>query len=97
MYRSPRDPAVSLLALAEFISAWMLRSPRLLTAGDFNIHAELELSGPALEFMGAMTAMNLSEHVICPTHSAGRTLDLVFLTVKVDSDVRVGIVNSRPL
>ena len=96
-YCSPCNPAVSLPGLAKFILAAMLRSPRLLIAGDFNIHAELELFGLALEFMGAMTAMNLSQHVICPTHSAGHTLDLVFSTAKMDSDLRVGTVNSHPL
>ena len=55
-YRAPRDPATSLPELADFVSAALLESPRLLVLGDFNIHAEAEVSGPALEFLETMVS-----------------------------------------
>ena len=55
-YRDSRDPAISLPELADFVSAALLRSPRLLVLGDFNIHVEAETSGLALEFLETMAS-----------------------------------------
>ena len=47
-YRAPHDPAISLPKLVDFVSTALLRFPELLVLGDFNVHAEAEISGPAL-------------------------------------------------
>ncbi|XP_078233414.1 uncharacterized protein LOC144583475 [Pogona vitticeps] len=79
-YRAPRDPATSLPELDDFVSAALLGSPRLLVLGDFNVHAGAETTGPALEFLETMASLNMSQHVIGPTHMGGHTLDLFFST-----------------
>ena len=68
VYCCLHNPAFSLPELAEFISTAVLKLSRLLIVEDNNIHTELELFGPALEFMDSMTAINLSQHVTCPMH-----------------------------
>ena len=65
-----RDPATSLPELADFVSTALLESPRLLGLGDFNIHAEAEISGPALEFLETMASLEMSQHVNSPTYYA---------------------------
>ena len=47
-YCTLHDPAISLPELADFISAAVLESPRFLVLGDFNVHAEADVSGLAL-------------------------------------------------
>ena len=79
-YRAPRDPATSLLELADFVSTALLGSPRLLVLGDFNVHAGAETTGRALEFLETMASLNMSQYVISPTHVGGHTLDLFFST-----------------
>ena len=56
-YRTPRDPATSLLELTNLISAALLGPPRLLVLGDFNVHAGAEASGSALEFLETMASL----------------------------------------
>ena len=67
-------PTVSLPKLTEVVLDLVLRTPRLLVLGDFNIHVEAALTAAAQDFMG------LSQYVIGPTHEKGHTLDLVFST-----------------
>ena len=50
-YHAPRNPAISLPELADFVSMALLVSPKLLVLGDFNIYVEAEVSGPALDFL----------------------------------------------
>ena len=64
--------------LADFASTALLESPRVLVLGDFNIHAEAEISGPALEFLETMASFDMSQHVNGPTHVGGHMWDLVF-------------------
>uniref|UniRef100_A0ABM5FRX5 Endophilin-A1 isoform X1 n=1 Tax=Pogona vitticeps TaxID=103695 RepID=A0ABM5FRX5_9SAUR len=96
-YRAPRDPATSLPELADFVSAALLGSPRLLALGDFNVHAEAEVTGPAFEFLETMASLNMSQHVNGPTHVGGHTLDLVFSTNWSECDLMVTDLVSVPL
>ena len=96
-YHTPRDPATSLSELADFISTALLESPRLLVLGDFSIHAEAEVSSPALEFLETMASLNLSQHVNSPTHMGGYTLDLVFSTECSEHGLMVTDLVSVPL
>ncbi|KAF7250618.1 hypothetical protein EYD10_03722 [Varanus komodoensis] len=97
VYRAPFCPAVSLSELTETVSDLVLRTPRMLVLGDFNLHAESGLTGAAQDFMASMTAMGLSQHVIGPTHERGHTLDLVFTTGQVEDDLRVKNLCLTPL
>ena len=83
------NPAISLLELADFVSVALLESPRLLVLGDFNIHAEVEVSGLALEFLETMVSLDMSQHVNGPTHVGGHTLDLVFSTEQSECGLMV--------
>ena len=47
--------------------------------------------------MDSMTAMNIYQHVIGSMHKADHTLDLMFLRVQTDSDLRVWSMISCPL
>ncbi|KAF7242950.1 putative RNA-directed DNA polymerase from transposon BS [Varanus komodoensis] len=76
----------SLPELTEIISDLVLKIPRMLVLGDFNLHAETVLTGAAQDFMASMAAMGLSQHVIGPTHERGHTLDLVFSTRQEEVD-----------
>ena len=47
-YCAPCDPAISLPELVDFVSVALLRSPKLLVLGDFNIHPDaFQLQLPA--------------------------------------------------
>ena len=61
-----------------FIHTIFQESSRLLVLGDFNIHAEAEVSGPALEFLETMASLDTSQHGNGPTLMGGHTLDLAF-------------------
>ncbi|KAF7254804.1 RNA-directed DNA polymerase from mobile element jockey [Varanus komodoensis] len=97
VYREPFCPTVSLPELTETVSDLVLRTPRMLVLGDFNLHAEASLTGAAQDFMASMTAMGLSQHVTGPTHQRGHTLDLVFLTGQEEGALRVRNLCLTPL
>lgn len=67
----------------------LLRSPRLVLLGDFNIHAEVQIANVSLDFMDTMMSMGLSQDVTVPTHMAGHTLDLVFTCGHREDDVKM--------
>ncbi|KAF7243144.1 Cullin-3 [Varanus komodoensis] len=56
VYRAPFCPTVSLPELTETVSDLVLRTPRMLVLGDFNLHAETGLTRAAQDFMASMTA-----------------------------------------
>ncbi|KAF7236187.1 putative RNA-directed DNA polymerase from transposon BS [Varanus komodoensis] len=97
VYRAPFCPTVSLPELTETVSDLVLRTPRTLVLGDFNLHAEASLTGAAQDFMASMTAMGLSQHVTGPTHERGHTLDLVFSTGQEEGGLRVRNLCLTPL
>ncbi|KAF7244207.1 Autophagy-related protein 17 [Varanus komodoensis] len=87
----------SLPELTEIISDLVLRNPRMLVLGDFNLHAETGLTRAAQDFMVSMTAIGLSQHVTGPTHECGHTLDLVFSTGQEEGDLKVRNLCLTPL
>ncbi|KAF7238137.1 Sperm-associated antigen 17, partial [Varanus komodoensis] len=97
VYRAPFCPTVYLPELTETVSDLVLRTPRMLVLGDFNLHAEASLTGAAQDFMASMTAMGLSQHVTGPTHERGHTLDLVFSTGQEEGGLRVSNLCLTPL
>ncbi|KAF7252318.1 Solute carrier family 22 member 7 [Varanus komodoensis] len=90
-------PSESLPELMEIVSDLVLKTPRMLVLGDFNLHAETGLTGVAQDFMASMTAMGLSQHVIGLTHEHGHTLDLVFSMGQEEGDLRVSNLCLAPL
>ncbi|KAF7247959.1 putative RNA-directed DNA polymerase from transposon BS [Varanus komodoensis] len=97
VYRAPFCPTVSLPELTETVSDLVLRTPRMLVLGDFNLHAEASLTGAAQDFMASMMAMGLSQHVTGPTHERGHSLDLVFSTGQEEGGLRVSNLCLTPL
>ncbi|KAF7254753.1 Formin-2, partial [Varanus komodoensis] len=93
----PFCPTDSLPELTEIALDLVLKTPRMLVLGDFNLHAETVLTGAAQDFMASMVAMGLSQHVIGPTHERGHTLDLVFSTGQEEDDLRVRNLSLMPL
>ena len=91
------NPDISLPELADFISTALLGSPRLLVLGDFSMHAEVKVSGPALEFLETMASLDISQHVKGLTHMGGHTLDLVFSTEQSECVPMVTDLVSVPL
>lgn len=69
------------LELVSFILARLLWFPRLPVLCDSNMHAEDEVSGPALEFLKTIVSLDMSQPINCPTCMSGHTLslDLYFL------------------
>lgn len=56
---------------------WFLEFLRLIILEVFNIHADVATSSQAMGLVPSI-ALGLSQIVLCPTHQAGHTLDLVF-------------------
>ena len=50
---------------------------RLLITGDFNIHFENNSDSDAMKFADILDSLGLIQHVTCPTHISGHTLDLI--------------------
>ncbi|KAF7251034.1 putative RNA-directed DNA polymerase from transposon BS [Varanus komodoensis] len=91
------DSKISLPELTEIVSDLVLRTPRMLVLGDFNLHAETGLTRAVQDFMASMMAMGLSQHVTGPTHECGHTLDLVFSTGQEEGGLRVRNLCLTPL
>ncbi|KAF7234890.1 Vomeronasal type-2 receptor 26 [Varanus komodoensis] len=97
VYRAPFCPTVCLPELMETVSDLVLRTPRMLVLGDFNLHAKIDLTWAAQDFMASMAAMGLSQHVTGLTHERGNILDLVFLTGQEEGGLRVRNLSLTPL
>ncbi|KAF7234862.1 50S ribosomal protein L1 [Varanus komodoensis] len=97
VYHAPFCPTDSLPELTEIVLDLVLRTPRMLVLGDFNLHAETVLTGVAQDFMASMVAMGLSQHISGLTYERGNTLDLVFSTGKEEGDLRVRNLSLMPL
>ena len=56
---------------------FLLLPGRLLITGDFNIHFENNSDSDAMKFADILDSLGLIQHVTCPTHISGHTLDLI--------------------
>ena len=52
---------------------------KLVVLGDFNVHVDRKDNADARKFVDLLFSLNLEQHVHCPTHKHGHTLDLVIL------------------
>ncbi|XP_062827975.1 uncharacterized protein LOC134296596 [Anolis carolinensis] len=79
VYRTPGSPGESLLNLLDLVADWVLKFPRLIVLGDFNVHVEaLPSSSVTKDLVPTFEALGLSLLKTRPTHRAGHTLDLIF-------------------
>lgn len=62
--------------LSDFLSS-TIKLNRVIIVGDFNIHVDDDACNIASEFLSIMESFNFTQHVTCPTHNKGYTLDLV--------------------
>ena len=90
VYRPPytkknkNTPAMFIEEFTEYMETLVNKPGKLLMAGDFNFHVEklAETEGNdgslyAQKFMDILECFNLTQHVTCPTHIKGGTLDLI--------------------
>ena len=52
---------------------------KLVVLGDCNVHVDRKDNADARKFVDLLSSLNLEQHVHCPTHKHGHTLDLVIL------------------
>ena len=97
VYLAPRYATTALPELLEVIAEAAVETPRLVVMGDFNLPSVGETSGAAREFMASMTAMDLTQVVLGPTHEGGRTLDLIFVSGQWSRDLGTGDLAITPL
>ena len=73
-----------------------LARDHLLIAGDFNIHVDNVASIEAANFLELLDSHNLTQHIHCPTHVKGHTLDLL-LTRQDDNNVHsIDVLHDMP-
>ena len=61
---------------SSFIEPGVVCTDRLLISGDFNIHANIHDVDAAM-LQDLLRSVGLVQHVRCPTHIGGHTLDLI--------------------
>ena len=60
-----------------YVESIVISTGRLLISGDFNFHVESTDDTNAKRFCELLETFGLTQHVACPTHTSGRTLDLI--------------------
>ena len=73
----PVSSSVFFEQFGEMMESFNLSTERILIAGDFNFHVDVELDRDAKTFQSLLNSLNLQQHVTCPTHRSGHTLDLI--------------------
>ena len=53
--------------------------------GDFNLHVDVPTKSDVATFMSILSSLNMSQHVVDPTHKRGHTLDLII--TRFDDDI----------
>ena len=74
------------LDFSDLIERIITPQTKIVLAGDFNIHCDLPLDPHSIIFNDTLRTFDLQQHIICPTHCSGHTLDLV-ITKRVDNDL----------
>jgi hypothetical protein len=83
IYRPPysqRHPITISTFLEEFptfVTDSLVDYHNIIITGDFNIHYDDLQNNDARSFRDSLTSLGLIQHVSCPTHINGRTLDLI--------------------
>ena len=62
-----------------YIDTHITLPSKLVVLGDFNVHVDSKDNADARNIFDLLSSLNLEQHVHCPTHQHGHTLDLVIL------------------
>ena len=73
----PVSTTVFFTEFSSFIESAVLCTDHLLISGDFNIHANIYDDADAAKLQDLLESVGLVQHVRCPTHIGGHTLDLI--------------------
>ena len=73
----PVSTAVFFTEFSSFIESAVLCTDRLLISDDFNIYANIYDDADAAKLQDLLESVGLVQHVRCPTHIGGHTLDLI--------------------
>ncbi len=87
VYRPPGRNSSFLAEFGDFLSS-IIRLDRIIMAGDFNIHVNKNSDNFAEDFLNITDSLSVTQHVSCPTHVKGSTLDLVFTIGLKASNIR---------
>lgn len=77
VYRPPRYSTSFNSEFSELLSITHSNYNRILITGDFNLHIDNSSDPMSREFLNLLHCLDFNQHVTQPTHSRGRTLDLV--------------------
>jgi hypothetical protein len=73
----PVTPQMFLEEFTEYMEPVILCKEPLIITGDFNFHVNDMNDNTASKFMDLVFTLGLEQHVKCPTHESGHTLDLI--------------------
>ena len=77
IYRPPKPHPSVIAETHDLFTSLCSPSSSTIILGHMNIHIENPSSPLAAEFLNVLDCLNLTQHVDAPTHTRGRTLDLV--------------------
>ena len=74
-----------LTEIDEFLSDVNMSANKIVALGDFNLHVDVPTKSDVATFMSILSSLNMSQHVVDPTHKRGHTLDLII--TRFDDDI----------
>ena len=78
LYRPPSHSKAEFLdEFRDYMDTHVTTAGRLLVVGDFNLHMDDKEDNDAIRFKELLHSLNLQQHITCPTHKQGHTLDLL--------------------
>ena len=104
IYRPPYSkknrytPKSFLQEFEEYLDSLDEKTGTSIIVGDINIHAEKVYSLDTIRYKELLNNAMLSQHINCPTHDEGGTLDHVITSVHLDSKIKdIEVVESGTL
>jgi exonuclease III len=73
----PQPVSLFFEAFSTYLEHIVISTERLLISGDFNFHVESTDDTNVKRFCELLETFGLTQHVACPTHTSGHTLDLI--------------------
>ena len=74
-----------LTEIDDFLSDVYMSANKIVALGDFNLHIDVPTKSDVATFMSILSSLNMSQHVVDPTHKCGHTLDLII--TRFDDDI----------
>ena len=72
-----------------YVDTLLEKSGKPIICGDFNIHVENPNDSTAQSFISLYQSKGFLQHVNCPTHHSGGTLDLILTCANVASQTEI--------